>query len=99
MSIANKTTYTYRGKTRIYWIDWIKAINITLLVWSHITPVGEKEIFLFHMPLFFMISGMLYKQKGSKEEFKSSVQTLLLPYIIYNILYLSPLPLGGGKKF
>ena len=44
---------------RICWIDWAKTYAIILVVWAHISPILHDEIFLFHMPLFFMISGFL----------------------------------------
>lgn len=84
---------------RLVWIDWLKFIGIALVVWAHISPIFQKEIFLFHMPLFFMISGALYKQKGIKKELLNSSQSLLLPYLIYNLLYMMPLPLGGERSW
>ena len=83
---------------RIHWIDWCKVIAITLVVWAHITPFMREEIFLFHMPLFFIISGYLYKQRETKKELSSIIYSLILPYLIYNIVYLLPLPLGGGYQ-
>ena len=55
---------TLSSRKRIFWIDWAKAIGISLVVWGHFSPIARHEIFLFHMPFFFMISGLLYRQKG-----------------------------------
>lgn len=86
---------TLSSRKRILWIDWAKAIGISLVVWGHFSPIARHEIFLFHMPFFFMISGLLYRQKGLMNELKGSVFSLVLPYLIYNFLYMSPLPFGG----
>ena len=83
---------------RIHWIDWCKVIAISLVVWAHITPFLHDEIFLFHMPLFFIISGYLYKQRETKQELISILLCLVCPYLIYNIIYILPLPLGGGYQ-
>ena len=85
-------------KERIYWIDWTKSLAIALVVWAHISLFLKKEIFLFHMPFFFLISGYLYHRKGMFEEAKSILFSLVVPYLIYNILYILPLPLGGEFK-
>lgn len=90
---------TLSSRKRIFWIDWAKAIGISLVVWGHFSPIARHEIFLFHMPFFFMISGLLYRQKGLMNELKGSVFSLVLPYLIYNFLYMSPLPFGGGKGY
>lgn len=52
---------------REYWVDFLKGITIILVVLGHcdipavqIRPVALPTIiYLFHMPLFFMISGYL----------------------------------------
>lgn len=84
---------------RIVWLDWAKFIGISLVVWGHFSPLGRHDIFLFHMPFFFMISGLLFKQKGFQQEVKRSVHCLLIPYFLYNLLYMTPLPFGGARDF
>ena len=83
---------------RICWIDWAKTYAIILVVWAHISPILHDEIFLFHMPLFFMISGFLYRKKDRREELMSILWSLVIPYLLYNIFYLLPLPHGGGYE-
>lgn len=49
-------------KQRIYWIDWAKVIALGLMVIAHTGSIGDYEyrwIYSFHMPLFFICSGML----------------------------------------
>lgn len=74
------------------WIDWAKCIAITMVVLGHIPQ--EKESFLpfyiciFHIPLFFFISGYLTKERtDTKEELKKCWHSLVIPYILYNIIF------------
>lgn len=75
-------------------IDYAKAIGIYLVVFGHYgyylnIPFSngplwnyEHNVTLFHMPLFFLISGMLYKQTTFHTAWKKSVQQLLKPYLL-----------------
>lgn len=77
---------------RIHWIDWAKAIGIIIVVLGHLKSPLCNWIFLFHMPLFFMLSGYMYKRVSVKAEIGRSVKSLLMPYFIYyaffSILYI-----------
>lgn len=51
---------------RIGYIDIAKGIGITLVVMGHndfslISPFAHKLIYVFHMPMFFFMSGMFFK--------------------------------------
>ncbi len=49
----------------------------------------DKIVYAFHMPLFFIISGMLYKQPDSlKDYIKRRTKSLLLPYFVFGMFYL-----------
>lgn len=48
---------------RLEWIDWMKSLGIYLIVLGHFYSVGEKFIYIFHVPLFFLISGILSKRE------------------------------------
>lgn len=61
---------------------------------SIIVPVYNAEktlkrcvdsLYNFHMPLFFFLSGLVHKDKSVK----SNVRRLLVPYILFNILFLA----------
>lgn len=75
-----------QDKNRILTFDFLKGLGIILVVLGHITRNHNlfNCIFVFHMPLFFFISGMLYKEKERfvYKQFKS----LMLPYFIFSIL-------------
>ena len=75
----------------IPWIDVMKGIGICLVVTGHIWGPAHNYIFWFHMPLFFFISGYLYKpDKSSINYFKKKARHLLVPYISFLILLSLP---------
>jgi fucose 4-O-acetylase-like acetyltransferase len=77
---------------RINWIDWAKCIAITMVVYGHI-PQTEGSflpfyICTFHIPLFYFISGYLTKTRlNTKEELSKCKHSLIIPYILYNIIF------------
>lgn len=84
--------------TRPNFIDFAKVIAIFCVVLGHYTyaldfsyepsPIWSVMhiITLFHMPFFFIVSGMLYKKISVKETmFKGWIQ-LLKPYLIMSVL-------------
>ena len=87
-------------KNNIIWVDYAKFIGIVLVIFQHnisqVYHLGTSFIFnsigafilLFHMPLFFVISGFLYHDKGKRRNFQKAFWSLLLPYFIYQFLYL-----------
>ena len=78
---------------RIEWIDITKGIAIFLMVIGHTSiPVPlSKWIWSFHMPLFFIISGLLFnkeKYTSIKYFFKSRIRSLAIPYIVFSSIIL-----------
>lgn len=74
---------------RIAWIDMLKGIGILCVVLGHST--GDRYVYLFHMPLFYILSGYMIKQpiKPSAYISKSTIR-LLIPY--FSFLFLISLP-------
>lgn len=42
--------------------------------------------FSFHMPLFFIISGMLFHERQFLDSFKKKAARLLIPYLFFGIV-------------
>lgn len=66
-------------------LDITKGIAIILVVIGHnymISVPIRHLIYSFHMPLFFLISGYLYKPKSVKASLIRDVRYLLVPYFI-----------------
>lgn len=70
------------------WIDFAKGIGIILVVWAHTRGIFTSYIVQFHMPLFFFISGYLYKYKGEKvkDYINKKAKGLLVPFWFWNLL-------------
>lgn len=67
-------------------IDIIKGIGIFLVVLGHQNTTLTQEIYSFHMPLFFFMSGIFHKNYSSYIEFiKRKIKTLMVPYFIFAI--------------
>ena len=72
---------------RLEWIDWMKALGIYLVVLGHFYSFGEKFIYVFHIPLFFLISGFLSKKESDGLAFWKKIwYNLAVPMLIIAIL-------------
>ena len=79
---------------RIKWIDLTKGVAIFLMVCGHtgIPSLISNWIWSFHMPLFFIISGMLFcptKYTNIQKFIHRRIQTLIIPYITFSIIVLA----------
>lgn len=71
------------AKERLYWIDWMKAIGMYFIIVGHIFPLGNEYIYVFSVPLFFVISGFLSHREDDVRLFwKKLWRNLILPCII-----------------
>lgn len=76
-------------------VDVLKGIGIIFVVVGHITynELLFKAIFMFHMPLFFLLGGWLHNTDVPQGKYlKSKTRSLLLPYWSF-LLILWPLEL------
>lgn len=79
-------------RNRDFVIDNAKLICLFLILFCHIPPtkgVFHAIVYLFHVPIFFLISGMFFKQKPLVDVIKSSARSLLIPYLIFNLLLIA----------
>jgi len=82
-------------KHRDYSWDVLKSFLIVLVILGHWLEYGLKNgtnlisynfIYLFHMPLFILISG-LFSSKKDKYQFRKSIMSLIETYIVVQVLY------------
>ncbi|WP_432240435.1 acyltransferase family protein [Herbaspirillum robiniae] len=75
------------------WIDVYRGIGITLVVWGHVYGGYSFDvIFLFHMPLFFFISGYLFRPVAAPGAFcQRKAAQLLIPYAVFLVIIGTPL--------
>ena len=84
---------------RFNYLDITKAIGIILVIIGHINYTGynyqiKKYLYAFHMPLFFIIIGILEyykKEKSSKENIKAKINDkinrIMIPYLLWALIY------------
>lgn len=86
------------AKERLQWIDISKGLGIIFVVLGHYMQTlhlnfGEVYtdiffwIYSFHMPLFFFLSGFVYKDYEIKIFLKKKIRGLLLPVIVFSCIY------------
>lgn len=83
-------------KRHLDYLDLTKGIGIILVVIAHsgfaADPV-QTYIVAFHMPLFFIVSGMLMYYLGEERKpfgrvFRKKAATVMVPYVTFSIAYL-----------
>lgn len=76
-----------KAKQRDKSIDIAKGIGIILVVYGHLPCLIREEIFLFHMPLFFLLSGYFFPLKYTMKDFLlRKSKALLIPFLLFYIL-------------
>ena len=74
---------------RIEWLDIAKGIGIFLVVYAHARAPYSSYIYNFHMPFFFLISGVLYKSGGNlKQYIFKKIKTLYIPFVGWNLIFI-----------
>lgn len=77
-------------KKRLEWVDAAKGIGIVLVVMAHVPiPDSLKQfIYSFHMPLFFLLSGLMFRSSSiSAVSFiQKKAKSLLLPYLYFSVI-------------
>jgi fucose 4-O-acetylase-like acetyltransferase len=92
------------NNNRYQWVDVAKGIGIILVVYGHtmrglnnaslidanIFWVSDTLLYSFHMPLFFLLSGLFFKKsiqkRGSGGIFIEKCKTILYPYMVWSLL-------------
>jgi fucose 4-O-acetylase-like acetyltransferase len=74
---------------RVAWADILKGLGILAVVWGHAGSKTSFYMFWFHMPLFFFISGYLYRFRPHQTWYsyvRKKARHLLVPYLFYLVL-------------
>ncbi len=98
-------------KERLDYLDFAKCIAILLVIWGHTTDNSSTvpyrvALYSFHMPLFFLVSGMVisrHRQAYDRAHWKrfigKNIMTLLVPYLIWGTFYSNFNFVNFGKLF
>lgn len=78
------------NKCRTGWIDICKAVAIYCMVLGHTGTSDNISYFIhvFHMPVFFMLSGYCFNESKNSDLWeltKKRFKTLLIPYFVFGI--------------
>lgn len=84
------------GKKRIYYLDIAKGIGVFLMVLGHVpdlTIPARQFVTSFHMPLFFVISGILMNATNETERDMAEIRqrkwrSIMVPYFVFSVLSL-----------
>jgi len=85
------------SQRRLDYLDMAKGIGIFFVVLGHIEFIQENTlrwIFSFHMPLFFVIGGMLSfikreDERSAKEILLKKARGILIPYLSFSLILLT----------
>ena len=66
-------------------LDVLRGIGIFLMVFDHVGWGSAVHTYIqsFHMPLFFIVSGYLWKNEDVFQVIKKRFKTLMIPYIFF----------------
>jgi fucose 4-O-acetylase-like acetyltransferase len=103
---SNTPSIHPRSASRLGWVDYAKGIGIFLVVLGHalraFPPPGPAlsvpiyitlnwSIYAFHMPLFFLLSGLFLHSGATRQAIglflRKKVATLLYPYLLWSLIY------------
>lgn len=81
---------SYKLPPRLSWLDILKGIGIILVVVGHVFSNSTvfDWLYSFHMPLFFLAAGWLYRKKSVLSDIKRRFQTIVVPYFSFGLLVL-----------
>lgn len=89
--IIKETGYSFMAKQRDTVLDAMRGIGIVLMVVGHSGFGGTGFIYLFHMALFFMLSGYFFRPAqdgaGLRRFCIRRVMTLWLPFVLANTAF------------
>lgn len=80
MQPSNKKTNQTTG--RIDYIDWIKGFAILWIIWWHTCHPSFVDPY-YHVPIFFFVSGIFFKQYPIKELLRRKTKTILIPFLFF----------------
>jgi len=91
-------TVMQHTSTRIPAIDVAKGIGIVCIVSGHVIPnfFVYSLLYAFHVPLFFVLSGLTYHFKADKRLFwLDKIRRILVPYAVFSLLSIVVYRLGA----
>ena len=91
---GSRPSVRHTGRVRINGIDLLRIIGISAVVLAHVYdgPITHQWVYLWHVPLFFFLSGYFWTPgRTLRHEFVARTRTLLLPYAFWLVVGLTAL--------
>jgi len=83
VNLSYSNANTKESYARLNWLDWMKAIGIGLIVYGHFFSLYDIYVYVFSVPLFFLISGFLCKKESANRIFWEKLwYNLVIPLLI-----------------
>jgi len=98
--------------SRLTWVDYARGIGILLVVFGHVWRGLKRAgmavpcygfvdsfVYSFHMPLFFVLSGMFaepWAQKPARAALVGRARTILYPYVVWSLLDAAVATIAGS---
>jgi fucose 4-O-acetylase-like acetyltransferase len=78
-----------KAKKRLYFLDIARGLGIIAVVMGHSLSPLKSFLYLFHVPLFFFISGYLYNTNNSiLQTLKKRIKSLYVPVLKYGVIFI-----------
>lgn len=91
------TSLQSKSAKRMEWLDIAKGIGVFLVVYGHSHAPFNLYAYYFHMPLFMILSGYLYRPSQSLRTFVvKKIQSLYIPFVVWNLIIVSGRLLTGA---
>ena len=70
--------------SRLVWIDWMKTLAMYFIIAGHCWVPGNKYIYVFSVPCFFILSGFLSRREDDVKLFWTKlIWNLFIPMCLY----------------
>lgn len=74
------------AKQRILYIDLLKGLSITWVVWFHTIHPAFVD-YSFRMPLFFLASAIFFKPYPVREFAEKKLYQMIIPFVVFYLIY------------
>lgn len=75
---------------RLAYLDYSRVFVVFLVIFGHLLPmdnhIPRDFIYSFHIPFFFLVSGMLHKFNG-QIQWQKYLKSIGIPLLFFNCLY------------
>lgn len=75
---------------RLPYLDYARVFAAYLVIYGHLVPstnhIPRDYIYAFHMPFFFLVSGMLHKLNGTIQ-WRKYLRTIGIPLLFFNLVF------------